>query len=158
MVISISLHHSCRRKSFNNSSSEFVYRISEGDFLRNRNFFVLLRPLSYVGSGRSDGGIGRHAGLKILWPAMAVRVRFPFRVRPEAVRRKTTDRLFRPPGTAPTSFPAPPRLPSPQPPARHRPENSRPCSSAARRTRKHRAPPSAGSAPQWLRRKSLSDV
>ena len=29
---------------------------------------------------RSDGGIGRHAGLKILWPAMAVRVRFPLRV------------------------------------------------------------------------------
>ena len=30
---------------------------------------------------RSDGGTGRHAGLKILWPAMAVRVRFPLRVR-----------------------------------------------------------------------------
>ena len=28
----------------------------------------------------SDGGIGRHAGLKILWPVMAVRVRFPLRV------------------------------------------------------------------------------
>ena len=28
----------------------------------------------------SDGGIGRHAGLKILWPVLAVRVRFPLRV------------------------------------------------------------------------------
>ena len=26
------------------------------------------------------GGIGRHAGLKILWPVMAVRVQFPSRV------------------------------------------------------------------------------
>jgi hypothetical protein len=29
---------------------------------------------------RPDGGIGRHAGLKILWPVMAVRVQFPLRV------------------------------------------------------------------------------
>lgn len=28
----------------------------------------------------SDGGIGRHAGLKIPWAVMSVRVRFPFRV------------------------------------------------------------------------------
>ena len=28
---------------------------------------------------RPDGGIGRHEGLKIPWPVMAVRVRFPFR-------------------------------------------------------------------------------
>ena len=28
----------------------------------------------------SDGGIGRHAGLKILWAVMPVRVRFSFRV------------------------------------------------------------------------------
>lgn len=28
----------------------------------------------------SDGGIGRHAGLKILWAEMPVRVRFPLRV------------------------------------------------------------------------------
>ena len=27
-----------------------------------------------------DGGIGRHEGLKILWPVMAVRVQVPFAV------------------------------------------------------------------------------
>ena len=27
-----------------------------------------------------DGGIGRHEGLKIPWPVMAVRVRFPLAV------------------------------------------------------------------------------
>ena len=32
-------------------------------------------------SDRSGGGIGRHAGLKILWAAMSVRVRFPSRAR-----------------------------------------------------------------------------
>ena len=31
-------------------------------------------------SGCSDGGIGRHEGLKIPWAVMSVRVRFPFRV------------------------------------------------------------------------------
>ena len=30
--------------------------------------------------GRSNGGIGRHEGLKILWPVMAVRVQVPLRV------------------------------------------------------------------------------
>ncbi len=30
---------------------------------------------------RRDGGIGRHEGLKIPWPVMAVRVRFPLAVR-----------------------------------------------------------------------------
>lgn len=30
---------------------------------------------------RSGGGIGRHAGLKILWTEMSVRVRFPSRAR-----------------------------------------------------------------------------
>ena len=29
----------------------------------------------------SNGGIGRHEGLKILWPVMAVRVQVPLRVR-----------------------------------------------------------------------------
>ena len=29
-------------------------------------------------SGCSDGGIGRHEGLKIPWAVMSVRVRFPF--------------------------------------------------------------------------------
>ena len=29
---------------------------------------------------RPGGGIGRHAGLKILWPVMAVRVQLPSRV------------------------------------------------------------------------------
>ena len=32
-------------------------------------------------SVRLGGGIGRHAGLKIPWPAMAVRVRFPSEAR-----------------------------------------------------------------------------
>ena len=30
--------------------------------------------------GRSNGGIGRHEGLKILWPVMAVRVQVPLAV------------------------------------------------------------------------------
>ena len=30
----------------------------------------------------SDGGIGRHAGLKIQWAAMPVRVQVPLRVQP----------------------------------------------------------------------------
>ena len=29
-------------------------------------------------TGRRNGGIGRHEGLKIPWPVMAVRVRVPF--------------------------------------------------------------------------------
>ena len=33
---------------------------------------VLLHPIS-----SRDGGIGRHEGLKILWPVMAVRVQVP---------------------------------------------------------------------------------
>ena len=35
---------------------------------------------------RSNGGIGRHEGLKIPWPVMAVRVQVPLRVRAEADR------------------------------------------------------------------------
>ena len=36
---------------------------------------VLLQPIS-----SRDGGIGRHEGLKILWPVMAVRVQVPLAV------------------------------------------------------------------------------
>ena len=36
---------------------------------------VLLHPIS-----SRDGGIGRHEGLKILWPVMAVRVQVPLAV------------------------------------------------------------------------------
>ena len=39
-----------------------------------QTFYVPLRR-----NPRPDGGIGRHEGLKIPWPVMAVRVRFPFR-------------------------------------------------------------------------------
>ena len=35
----------------------------------------------YVYHKGSDGGIGRHAGLKIQWAAMPVRVQVPLRVR-----------------------------------------------------------------------------
>ena len=38
-------------------------------------FIVPLHPIS-----RRDGGIGRHEGLKILWPVMAVRVQVPLAV------------------------------------------------------------------------------
>ena len=40
-------------------------------FIRNSEIFVSLHP------DRFGGGIGRHAGLKIPWAAMPVRVRFP---------------------------------------------------------------------------------
>ncbi len=58
-------------------------------------FFVFLSPKDEAGHEMArcipcnlkhhrpecpDGGTGRHAGLKILWPEMAVRVRFPLRV------------------------------------------------------------------------------
>ena len=43
------------------------------------NIFVLL-PASFGERLRPDGGIGRHAGLKILWPVMAVPVRSRLRV------------------------------------------------------------------------------
>ena len=33
-----------------------------------------------LGKGCPDGGIGRHEGLKIPWPVMAVRVQVPLRV------------------------------------------------------------------------------
>ena len=36
----------------------------------------------YVYHKGSDGGIGRHAGLKIQWAAMPVRVQVPLRVQP----------------------------------------------------------------------------
>lgn len=39
----------------------------------------------------SDGGIGRHAGLKIPWAEMSVRVRFPFRVLERLAARRKTD-------------------------------------------------------------------
>ena len=38
-------------------------------------FIVPLHPIS-----SRDGGIGRHEGLKILWPVMAVRVQVPLAV------------------------------------------------------------------------------
>ena len=41
------------------------------------NFKLFILPLPR--NPRPDGGIGRHEGLKIPWPVMAVRVRFPFR-------------------------------------------------------------------------------
>ena len=45
---------------------------------------VLLQPICKNLPGR-DGGIGRHEGLKILWPVMAVWVQVPL-----AVRKMTT--------------------------------------------------------------------
>ena len=36
--------------------------------------------VSFSALGRSNGGIGRHEGLKILWPVMAVWVQVPLRV------------------------------------------------------------------------------
>lgn len=33
--------------------------------------------ITFAQSERSNGGIGRHEGLKIPWPVMAVRVRVP---------------------------------------------------------------------------------
>ena len=41
---------------------------------------VLLQPIS-----SRDGGIGRHEGLKILWPVMAVRVQVPLAVQKKKV-------------------------------------------------------------------------
>ena len=38
-------------------------------------FIVPLHPIS-----SRDGGIGRHEGLKILWPVMSVRVQVPLAV------------------------------------------------------------------------------
>ena len=49
------------------------------------SFFFTLYPFTFSTFLRTfapqcpDGGIGRHEGLKIPWPVMAVRVRFPFR-------------------------------------------------------------------------------
>ena len=43
-------------------------------------FIVPLHPIS-----SRDGGIGRHEGLKILWPVMAVRVQVPLAVQMEEV-------------------------------------------------------------------------
>ncbi len=54
--------------------------------------FVTFVP-SFSEDGCSDGGIGRHAGLKILWPAMAVRVRFPPEYGPTA-NRKISGRFY----------------------------------------------------------------
>ena len=34
----------------------------------------------------SNGGIGRHEGLKILWPVMAVRVQVPLRVQETSIK------------------------------------------------------------------------
>ena len=45
-------------------------------------------------SGCSDGGIGRHEGLKIPWAVMSVRVRFPFRVLKNACQSIKTDKHF----------------------------------------------------------------
>ena len=41
---------------------------------------VASSSLVFRSQGRSNGGIGRHEGLKILWPVMAVRVQVPLRV------------------------------------------------------------------------------
>ena len=70
------------------ASSSLVFRSNQGP-IRSLPFFYLTRNLIKVEIAppslklrrRSpDGGIGRHAGLKILWPVMAVRVQFPLRV------------------------------------------------------------------------------
>ena len=47
------------------------------------NLFVIL-PSPFIRKEGPDGGIGRHAGLKILWPAVAVPVRPRLRV-PEKI-------------------------------------------------------------------------
>ena len=47
-----------------------------------------------AGDACSDGGIGRHAGLKILWPAMAVRVRFPLRTDRPLIARLAVGFIF----------------------------------------------------------------
>ena len=41
---------------------------------------VASSSLVFRSKGCPDGGIGRHEGLKILWPEMAVRVQVPLRV------------------------------------------------------------------------------
>ena len=41
---------------------------------------LVFRSFSFL-TGCSNGGIGRHEGLKIPWPVMAVRVQVPLRVR-----------------------------------------------------------------------------
>ena len=47
-------------------------------------FVVPLQPIL-----SRDGGIGRHEGLKILWPVMAVRVQVPLAV------QKTNSNIFK---------------------------------------------------------------
>ena len=43
-----------------------------------------------------DGGIGRHEGLKILWPVMAVRVQVPLAVlnKKKGARHENVERLL----------------------------------------------------------------
>ena len=52
---------------------------------------LLLHPIS-----SRDGGIGRHEGLKILWPVMAVRVQVPLAVQSqkEVLNMKMLSTLF----------------------------------------------------------------
>ena len=54
--------------------------ISRNRSLRIEIILLLLSRPSPRGAYCSNGGIGRHAGLKILWPAMAVPVRSRLRV------------------------------------------------------------------------------
>ena len=44
--------------------------------------------------GCSNGGIGRHEGLKILWPVMAVRVQVPLRVQMKSLVNHTVYKRF----------------------------------------------------------------
>ena len=46
---------------------------------------VASSSLVFRSTGCSNGGIGRHEGLKILWPVMAVRVQVPLRVQSKSL-------------------------------------------------------------------------
>ena len=56
------------------ASSSLVFRSTSKRPLRIERSFLVVDVLNCSG-----GGIGRHAGLKILWAEMSVRVRFPSR-------------------------------------------------------------------------------
>ena len=47
-------------------------------------YAIFVVPLHSISS--RDGGIGRHEGLKILWPVMAVRVQVPLAVLKEKLK------------------------------------------------------------------------
>ena len=55
---------------------------------------VASSSLVFRSKGCPDGGIGRHEGLKILWPEMAVRVQVPLRVHKTAVNHLIFSRFY----------------------------------------------------------------